>query len=455
MSDYADTLTDESISVLRARVSTLETENEQLRTALTPPVSPRRRGIGWSIASAVLVVVGLVTGVAGLVAVYAKTQLLTTDQFVGTFAPLADDPAVQDVLVDASLAAVNDAVDVPALTKDLMDGIRALDLPPRADSALTLLEGPAAQGTQSLIDATVNGIVRSDAFASTWENTLEVTHTQLLVALRGEDDAVLTINDGTLSVQLGPVVEQVRARLLDAGIGLADAIPIVDRAVPLLENASLEEVRTAYLLVDIVGTWLPWVSLLLLTAGVLCARRRRQAVAVTAAMTAATLVVLSVALALARTVLAISVSGAKTPMTPEAAQSLFDAASSNLSSMITALASLAVMVFLVAWLSGPASFPKRLRAAVTAAGVRTCGRLEARGLHMGRVGAWVSAHTSVIVTLVAVAGAGIIVLARPLSPAVIIWTFLGVAVIALGITFLPRPPESVPPHVFDTEEADA
>ncbi|KQQ65340.1 hypothetical protein [Microbacterium sp. Leaf320] len=453
MSDYADTLTDESIGVLRARVSMLETENERLRTALTPPVSPARRGAGWRVASAVLVIIGLLAGLAGLVTAYARTQLLTTEQFVGTFAPLADDPAIQDVLVEASLTAINDAVDVPGLTTELIDGIRTLDLPPRADSALNLLKGPAAQGAQSLIDSSVNTIVRSDAFASTWENALQVTHTQLLATMRGEEDAALSITDGTLSVQLGPVVEQVRTRLLDAGIGLADAIPTIDRSIPLLENTSLDQIRGAYYLIDIAGAWLPWVSLVLLTAGVMCARRRRRAVAVTAAMTAVTMLILTVGLALARTIVTVSVSGAKTAMTPDAAQSLFDAATENLSSMIVALTTLAITVFLVAWLSGPASLPTKLRATVTAAGVQTRERLEARGLHAGRVGAWVSAHTTVIVALIAVAGAAVILLTRPLSPAVIIWTVVGAAVIAVSITFVPRPPVAVPSDVFGTEDA--
>ena len=72
---------------------------------------------------------------------------------------------MQDYIGDQVTAAIEEQVDIPALTSDVFDGIRALDLPPRAEQALGLLEGPATQGLQSLVSDIVDRVVTSPAFA--------------------------------------------------------------------------------------------------------------------------------------------------------------------------------------------------------------------------------------------------------------------------------------------------
>ncbi|MCY7289064.1 MAG: hypothetical protein LH624_12635 [Cryobacterium sp.] len=89
-----------------------------------------------------------------------------TDTFVATVAPLSDDPAFQAFLVSEMVGVVQEQVDLEALTTDVCDELAGLNLPPRAQNALALLEGPAIEGVRSLIRSTAER--RESPSASRW-----------------------------------------------------------------------------------------------------------------------------------------------------------------------------------------------------------------------------------------------------------------------------------------------
>ena len=221
-------MSDAGTSELEARIAKLEAENAALRSeavtakiegtdaAGAPPRERRRRG--RTVAAVVLVVVALLLAPVAVISAWARIQLVDTEQFVATFAPLAEEPAVQSYIGDQVTAAIEEQVDIPTLTSDLFDGIKQLDLPPRAEQALGLLEAPATQGLQSLVSGIVDRVVESPAFADMWATALRASHRAFVAAVQGDPDAALAIGgDGTISVQLGPIIETVKDRLVRAG----------------------------------------------------------------------------------------------------------------------------------------------------------------------------------------------------------------------------------------------
>src|SRR6188472_3795462 len=157
---------------LQAELDALRAENAALRqqTApippLTEPAAPPRRRNWWRglIAAVCIVLAGIMVPIS-IVGTWAKVQLVDEDAFVATFAPLADDPGVQQLVIDQSTAAIENSLDVSQYTNDLFDGLSQLNLPTRAKSALELLRQPAADAVSSLIDTTVTKVVQSDAFS--------------------------------------------------------------------------------------------------------------------------------------------------------------------------------------------------------------------------------------------------------------------------------------------------
>src|SRR5215204_6720973 len=101
---------------LQTRIAQLEAENARLRetadlgvAGVAPPATsarPPRRGRGRTAGAIVLVLIGLLLAPVAVVSAWARLQLVDGDRFVATFAPLAEDPAVQAFLSDEVTTAI-------------------------------------------------------------------------------------------------------------------------------------------------------------------------------------------------------------------------------------------------------------------------------------------------------------------------------------------------------------
>src|SRR4051794_8050733 len=121
------------LAALRLRVAELEGE---LATAEARPVPVDRSGRWRATVSVALVVVGCLLAPFAVSAVWANRQVSDTDRYVATVTPLAHDPAVQAAVADRVSVAILQALDVPTLTTDVVDGLAAQGLPPRAARGL-------------------------------------------------------------------------------------------------------------------------------------------------------------------------------------------------------------------------------------------------------------------------------------------------------------------------------
>jgi hypothetical protein len=260
------------------RLAKLEAENAKLRDAVVAASTSRRRFSARAFGSVALVVLGALLAPSALVVVWAKVQLTNTDNFVAMLAPLAEHPEIQALLVDEISTAIDNQLDVAGTTAEVVDGIEALGLPPKAAAALSLLEGTAAAGVTSLIRGVTTNLVESDAFATVWAQSLRVSHAQLVAVLRGDQNAVLGISDtGEVGIALGPVVAAVADRMQANGIAFGALIPEVNATIPIAQVDAIVQARTAYALLDSLSWVLPILSALLIAGGILLARGRRLA----------------------------------------------------------------------------------------------------------------------------------------------------------------------------------
>lgn len=444
MTDPTSTDTD-----LRARIAALEAENARLRetttdaaaagTAASAPVARVKRHRGRTVAAVALVLVGLLLAPVAVISAWARLQLVDTDRFVATFAPLGEDPAVQAFIGDQVTDAIEEQVDIPQLTSDVFDGIRSLDLPPRAEDALSLLEGPAAEGLSSLVGQTVDRVVTSDAFEQVWATALRASHTQFIAALQGDPDAALAIgDDGSLSVQLGPIVEEVKARLADRGVDFASAIPVINRSVVVAKVDSLVLVQTVYALAVAAGTWLPILVLVLLAAGVLVAKRRSAALAWTAGGLALTMLITLAGFGTGRLFFV----GTASPsiMPSGAAEAIYGGLTELMVSTIAAITVLAIAVAVIAWLSGPWRPARAVRGFADSGFGAARRSAEAHGVTTGRFGEGLHRYRVAAYVAIAVIASLVLLFNRPLETSLVVWTVV-VALLAVGLVeLLRRPP---------------
>ncbi|QAY73230.1 hypothetical protein ET445_07590 [Agromyces protaetiae] len=434
-----------SAEELEARIAALEAENAELRAARGGEAgngdaggTRKGRGRGRAALAIVLITLGALLAPVAVISAWARIELVDTDRFVQTFAPLAEDPAVQDFVAAEVSDAIIEQADLPQLTADLFDGIRGLDLPPRAENALGLLEAPAAQGLEALITQTVTRVVQSDAFADTWATALRFTHRQFVAAVQGRAGSALEISgQGELTVQLGPVLDEVKRVLGEQGVGFASLIPEVQLGIVVAQADSLVLVQTVYALAVGVGIWLPWVVLALFAGGVLVARDRRKALVWAGGAFAASMLLLAAGLGVGRLYFLGAVSPSIIPA--DAAGVLFDGLSEIMRAVSAALALVGVFVALFAWLSGPWRPAVALRgfaesgfAAVRAAAAR-------HGVTTGAFGDALERWIAGVYAVIAVVAASVLLFVRPLTGSLVGWTVFWVLLALLVVQLLRRP----------------
>ncbi|AMB57741.1 hypothetical protein AWU67_01415 [Microterricola viridarii] len=422
---------------MEALVARLQRENAALRAGEVPdtgpdviPVeiiaTPHRRSRGWSVLSAILIVVGLLLAPIAVVSSWAKAQLSSADQFVATFAPLAEDPAVQNYISDQLVTAIEAHVDIAGITSELFDGISQLGLPPRAADALKLLEAPAVAGVKNLVSTTVDKLVASDAFKDLWAQALRVSHNQLTATLEGQSNAALSISgNGELGIQIGPLVDAVKQRLVDQGFGFAASIPTVQLTVVVATADAFTTVQLVYGLAIAVGIWLPIIALLLLAAGVLLARRRVNALVATSVALGVVMLILAAGFGIGRLFFVAGVSPSVLPA--DAAGAIYDQVIQLMQSTTTAITVLAFTIALIAWFSGPYSLAVKLRGLIGSGLDSARGAAEQRGITTGRFGRWMYRQRVLVRVLIAVVASAVLLLSRPLHAGIIVWT----AVLAL------------------------
>ncbi|MCC6498293.1 MAG: hypothetical protein IT193_18755 [Propionibacteriaceae bacterium] len=303
----------------------------------------------WRTALVALLVVltGIVAPVS-VVAAWANTQVGDTEAFVAAYAPLSRDPAVQQALAGKLSATVQERLDLPGITDELLGRVTG----PISSRLLPSLTGPLNDLVAEFIDKQANAFVASEAFSRVWEVALRSTHTQFAALLRADDSTALSLNDGLLQLQLGPFVEALKERLVANGFPLAARIPPVTTAVDLvqLDPLTVSRARSAYRLLSVVAEWLPWLLLLLPALALSIALDRRRTVI---ACGAAVAVGIAIAWLAFRAGIAEGVAAAAASGLPEAATTAFtDGALGPMRGPALAAGSLGLVVAFLAWLTG-------------------------------------------------------------------------------------------------------
>lgn len=430
-------VTPEETELLGRRVRELEEENDALRA------KSRRRPRARSILAAIALTLAVLLAPLAVLSSWVRAELVNTDRFVSTLAPLADDPDVQRFLGDQVMAAVDAHVDFDGIVSSLVAGLSGLDLPAQASASLALLQGPAAQGMRSVVASTVDETIASDAFSGTWQLALVNTHRASVALLQGNTRGLVTLDkaSGTLSLEAGVVLEEVKTQLSDRGVSVASMIPDVDASIPITTSTSLVGVQAGYQATVALGYWLPWIALGLLVLGVALARHRARALTrAGVGLFLGFMLVLS-AISVGAAVFENSVS--PTVMPVETAAALTTQLTLSLRALLAALALTAALVTLAAMILGPSRGARALRGALTAGFARVRSEYTQHGLSTGAFGTFLDRYRAGIMLLLAAGGVLVVFLSRPVSFSTVAGTTL-MLLLGLALIELLRRPATAP-----------
>lgn len=398
----------------RSELERLREENAHLKAAAARTDGSGPGGVWRTWVSVICLVLAGILVPVSIAGAWARVQLVSEEAFVQTFAPLAADPGVQDFVIEQTTQVILDRVDVDGVTSDLFDGLATLDLPPAALRAIGLLEGPAAEGARSLIASTVDSTVHSEAFPVVWRTALASSHRALVAAATLDDTGAIVLDSGgDLGINLGPIVDAIKERLVDRGFGLAESIPAVDTVVVVAQADGLLLLAALHAIADTVGVLLPWVALGLLVAGALLARRR------SAGVLGAGLSLMLGAAALAGGLVGGAVFlRAASPgwgVPPGVMLTAFDAVVGAMRDSAVALTVLGLLVAVAGWLTGRSRAAARVGTLSSSLASGARGTLQQYGLDTGRFGAWLDRQSTLVGVLVVAGGLAALMAMRPLS----------------------------------------
>jgi hypothetical protein len=426
---------DAELAALRARVAELEGRDRARDDA---PAAGRRGGRGRTAVAVVAVVLAALLVPVAVLGTWARLELVDTDRFVATFAPLAEEPAVQEFIADQAVQAINENVDIDGLVDNAFGGLAALDLPPAAQNALTLLKAPAAQGVHSIIQQAVDRLVASPAFADIWAQTLRQVHSRAIAIIQGQPGTAVTLSDsGTLSIDLGVVIAQVKTALKQQGLGIADMIPAIDKTIPLTTSDSMVLIRIVYEVAVGVGYWLPWLVLGLVALGIAVARNRLRTLAWTGVAFALALLLLAAGLGTGRLFFVGTVSPSIMPVAT--ANVVFHQVTELMFSTIAALVMVSVLLAIGGWIAGRSPSATRVRGVVDGAFGHVRRFCDAHGMDTRAFGRTLDRwRTAVLIVVVAIAVLAVFV-SRPVTAAAVITATVCIVVAVILIELLRRP----------------
>ncbi|MFH9728241.1 hypothetical protein ACH4M4_35535 [Streptomyces sp. NPDC017254] len=364
------------LAALRARVAALEAEADAGRP------TPRHRG--RSFLAAVLIVIGCLLVPLGIVSAWTADIVGDTDRYVSTVAPLASDEDVQAAVANRVTAAVMEHIDL----EDLLEGV-APDQRPLLAKALGRLGGSLESAVSSFVRDKTQEVVASDGFETIWTEANRAIHTSLVRALTGSDEGAVQINNDTVTVDLAPVIERVKQRLVDSGLTVAAKIPEIHTDFTIVKSEDIGKVKTGFRLLQIMGLWLPVIAVLLVAAGVLLSVHRRRTLIASALGVAVAALFLGVCLTVFRTVY---LNALPDTVSQAAAASVYDALIHFLRTTVRMVVVLGVVLAVAAWLVGP-SRPAVVTRRMWNSGITaTRTAADSAGLRTGPVGPFVRRH---------------------------------------------------------------
>ncbi len=305
---------------------------------MTAESSSARAGRGRRIAGGVLLFISVLLVPIGVVAIWGKNEILDTNRYVRTVAPLASNPAVQARVSDRISTALFDAVDLQSEVENL--------LPDQASR----LAAPITSGVQSFVSGQIDDFVASDRFQTLWENANRRAHDQVVKVLTG-DGGVVTIKDGMVVVDLQEVAVQVRDILDQRGVTLFDSLSLdrLDIQIELFDASSIQQARFIFKILETLAWAIPVVVLVLLAAGLWLSSDRRRSLFRWAVGVAVACLALGLILTIGR---AIAVSGLANSSGTEAATASFNILTRFLRDSNRALIVFGLLVALVVGLTG-------------------------------------------------------------------------------------------------------
>ncbi|MFJ4841988.1 hypothetical protein [Streptomyces sp. NPDC088746] len=197
-----------------------------------------RNCLSAALSAVLLVVLAVLVPVSALSA-WVDLELDDTDRYLAAVSPLASDSDVRET--------------VATLVTD--EAMKNIDVGPLQDTVERFLHESALSFTTT------------EAFRRAWESANRTAHQAVTASLHGDDGQAVTID-------LAPVIEEVKKELVSSGVPFADRIPVRETSITVLSADRADDLRTSFRWLRYCSVWpaLATVVLLVLVLGLTLVR---------------------------------------------------------------------------------------------------------------------------------------------------------------------------------------
>ena len=237
----------------------LDRQGQKLRRRLS-----RRDALTW-----ILIVLASSAAILAPIAVWARRSFLNTDNFARIVSPLVANETVAGSLSDEVASRLFVHLEMQKRVKAALQEA----LPDRLD----FMTGPIAGSLQALTQRITYEVITDPRFQTAWERILKLAHSAAVGIIRGDRSLSIGSN-GDLVLDAGELMGNVRGRLVEAGLGFLEKVPMSSNAgeVVLFTSTQLGEVKAGLEILDTLNWMLPLLLLVLLAAAVFISTDRRK-----------------------------------------------------------------------------------------------------------------------------------------------------------------------------------
>jgi hypothetical protein len=417
---------------LAAELAAARAESERLR-AEVEKLKPARRHRLRRILTPILAALTVITFTVAVPSAWARRTIVNDNAYAKAITPLASDPAVQAYLARVITNQVFATLNVQQVIANA--------LPDQA----TILAGPLTSAAQEFVHKQVLRVVQSDAFQRLWVDANKLAHAEVLAVLNGEVGDFVSTARGQVVLNLLPMVNlalqqlhTIASGLLPSGVSIPtvtvnevpqEAIQRIEQAfgvtlpdtfgtVVVYDSDNLAAVQQTFHRVERLVALLVILWILFFVATMWVAVRKRRALLQITIGSA-----LGLVLVRRGSLIAINhvLDGVK-PENRAAAQAVADSLTHGLRVLTGWLLVIALIVAVVALVTGPYPWAARLRGWVTGLGKALAGAPGA--MRSEPVAAWTRAHSDLLMAGGAAVGVLLLLLLN-----VSFWGFLIIAVL--------------------------
>ena len=185
-----------------------------------------------------LIVLGCVLALVSVIGVWAGNEVSDTGRYVATVEPLIHDPAVQNALTDKITDQIIAQINLNAVINQAVTQLNNKGLP-KLSSLLTTFGPQIASAVTGFVHSTVHTIISSQAMANAWVQVNTVAHQGIVKVLSGQGGGALSVANGQIVLNLGPLILVAKQDLVAHGFSLASNIPPVSPTFALFQAKDL------------------------------------------------------------------------------------------------------------------------------------------------------------------------------------------------------------------------